>query len=110
MNLWLHRTAFLLHFFLLLPFADESRFFALSLQLVPGGPCDKGAQSLVQPHDRLAFVDGVPVFPVHSQTFTSHGHKLLLLIVLGRFVCPHSLPCIPTILRCRNWLALSCGV
>jgi hypothetical protein len=36
------------------------------LQIVPGGPCDKGKYSLVQPGDRLVFVDGVPVLYVAS--------------------------------------------
>jgi len=40
--------------------ADE--FFPCCLhQLVPGGPCDKGANSLIHPNDHLILVDGVPV-------------------------------------------------
>jgi hypothetical protein len=31
------------------------------LQVVPGGPCDKGRDSILKPQDRLLSVDGVPV-------------------------------------------------
>jgi hypothetical protein len=84
------------------------------LQVVPGGPCDKGRDSIVKPQDRLLSVDGVPVSaPGPQRTMCAaravaraefaNGSPIVCILFMHVASCPNN----TCPLRFRNFRELS---